>query len=358
MSTKRKDYNCQFCQQPVTGYQAKYRHEKNCTLNPENIKPAEAIPEVKTGERREGEAGITETARSLQQEIDQILEDESGPVQEEPASEPASEPPPGPLPGPTPREMLEKEGPEGLENMIAVMVGRALIDFETRFEETRDSLGGHIQRVVDALDTQMGRLPAIIDSSVGNFMAAKFGQTPAPGGPEGSQPSVTPDGNGKKPEPEVLSPVSKEGARSNAGGQLMQMLAGAGGGEINPLQIFLEFLKVKGGGNINTAIAQFISGQIKPKKGASPDAKYLSRGMGHFMSAVRNKKVDSDSQALSYIAMADEMLKDKNLTGDMRGYFIGMKAGGTAYTAGRDLEAKMERQRSVEQSHELSQDKD
>lgn len=272
MATAKRDYKCRYCQQPAKGYQVWKRHERECPLNPANT---------------------------------------------EHAVEPVTEPGPDVVPVIKGLGAVAPSEGQGIENLVALEVAKHLMVFDQRFGELENSMGGKLQRSVDMIQSEIAKVPKIIEDSVGNYMVAKLGEPPAP--PPG-------DGSGQAPNtPAVQQP----------GKGLLSGLAS----QIDLGQIFMEYLKAQGGGNINTAIANMFLKQMKSKK-SGPDAKYTSRGMGHFMSAIRNKKVDPDAQAMSLRAMAVEMLNDKNLAPDSRGYFIGIKSGADAFMEGRAIEQR------------------
>jgi hypothetical protein len=280
MATPKKSYQCEFCQKPVVGYQARWNHEKSCPLNPAN------------------DAGRAKAEEQV----------------------------PGPPPGPKVEKEATPPRPDDIGAAVEAQVNRHMVEFGRRFEDMEKSLGASLQGAVSNVEGQLTKVPGMIDQAVANFLAAKFTDPKAEEKPAAE--AKTPDA--------ILPAASGNGSS----GSLLKGLSS----QIDIGKLIVEFLKVKGGGDINSAIAQFIFGQMK-KSGRQlvPDTKYTSRGMGHVLSLIRLKKGDPDTQALSALKIAEEMLREKAISADAKGYFIGMKTGAEAYLEGRKMQGEIEK---------------
>jgi hypothetical protein len=295
----KTEHICQFCGSPKVGYQTWKRHERKCELNPAN----------KPGERKEQAPALNaeETAHTLE------LAAAAGAAYtgaKPGASGTKSVVPPG-------TDIEKKTGPPAdVPGPLAV--------FEQRFADLELSMGSKLQAALDGVQASLNGVPQLIvdavEASVNNFMQARLGTAAAP--------------------------VEGPGA---AGALVSDPLAGAAKpttglsgilGQIDWMQILEAFIKSQGGGDINTGIVNYLLKQGKPKPQAGVDTKYMSRAVGQFQASIRNKRVDPDAQAMSWLTISDNMLKDRGLSSDQKGFWIGMKSAAETHFAARAIEAQ------------------
>lgn len=190
------------------------------------------------------------------------------------------------------------------------------MEVDARLNAFEHAVANQLGEVIKNLEAQMASYPQMIDEAVAKFVTNTIQGNQAPAVP----PTPAPSHQGA----EVVAGPTASGAQ----GVLANLFK-----QVDPVQVAAEFIKLKGDGNINKAVARFLSGSKSPPL----DAKYATRGMGHALSMIRSKKADPHAQAIAVKAMANEMIKDKALPGSLRGYYRSMIAGADAFLMGEEL---------------------
>ena len=276
MATAKKEYVCRWCQKPLSGYQVWKRHERECPLNPTNAEPVDAPVEA---------SPVVRPDIGLLRDV----------VEETPKTGPAIEPD-------------TELPPDSLAGMVALEVAKHLMIYEQRVVELNDKLGTEFNRVLDNWKGEVARMPELIDSSVANFMISR-GQAPTPPSNGGSEYVET--------TPEVIpEPLPPPGPTSFLTNLMNQIDWG---------QVMMNIVAKQGGGDINSAIVNIITGKMGKSSGEPAQAKYISRGYSQAQSALRMKGIDRVSQAKSLQSAATLMLGQK-LAADERGRQIGIKS--------------------------------
>lgn len=326
--TVKKKYTCRHCQRnDLEGYQRWRRHENSCPMNPGRVDEEKTPPPANQPQQNGNDAGINPgTGPAANEPVKTDIPVFSNDVTSGP-EQPGDEPDP-------------------IRTMIADEVSTRFAVFEMRFGELETSMGKKLQNSVDAINSNLSKvnetIVGTIEKSVNDYMQAQLGAVP-PGVPPAPAPAPGGNGHGPAMTAEVVPPGPA--AAQVAGGALGQIgnIFTAILSQLDLAQIVANIIAKQGGGDINAGIAALITKQLNPKAALIPvDAKYNSRGMSHFMSAIRNKKVDSDATALSLISMAENMLKEPGvLTPEGKGYYLGIKSAGDAYMRGKEIEREI-----------------
>lgn len=288
--SRKRVYTCQYCGKEIIGYKKHHDHERRfCLKRPDDSD----IPDISNSSVQEP---VPEATEDITDDTDLF-------------------------------EAFENDVPERPDT-IPPELWNAFLDMsnkiDRRFEKLEEKFGAELMNAIQNIQVQADRIPEIVRMSLAGHQVPETPmEAPAPPPENGSYEDIT----GMPQQPQ----------QPRRGGGVLQAISS----QINWGEIILAWLRSQGGGDLNAALAKLIfSGGNKPKA-PDVDAKYMSRGMGHALSMIRMKSANPDMQAISIKAAAEEMLRERGLSKDMRGYYVGQKAAAESYLQGRDLERQV-----------------
>ncbi len=215
----------------------------------------------------------------------------------------------------------EEEQPEpsqaaqALEEAFDPILRAIMQKVEERITAIETDLGEKLIKATQNIDEQLGKVPEMIEASVAATLRPIL---------KGQAAAI--------PEEPALA-VGQVRQPAGAGG-LGNMVTGVLNG-INWDGVLNAVIEQYGGGDINKAVAKFLTGGGKAgqKKKEPLNAMFFNRGENTVNSAIRNKKIDPDAFAQTTLAQAEVVMQAPDLDIDTRSLWLGKQAAATNFLA-------------------------
>lgn len=201
--------------------------------------------------------------------------------------------------------------PEEMERRIQSLVEARV---QALMSSAEQRLGAMMQQSIGMIEETCNKLPSLVEKQVQGLL----------GGSE----QVVVDESGT-PQPQQPPPAARPQAPASP-------LAGLLSPEILELAAKLLGAEDTSIGSIIAAVMK--KSQQSQKKAEPLNASMMTRGAGHMISWMKNKRIDPMALARVTITEADEIMKMPGIDSSTKSYWIGRKGEATNYLAGLKLQ--------------------